>query len=132
MRPDRRPTRSWARRSPNWWRPDRPAGTPSTRSQPGTDCRAGPSTRSVTVADMLSVSEVRWKKMPELKQKIRTDLTAAMKARDALPVGSLRMALAAITNEEVAGSTARELTEREVLGVLAKEVKKRKESAEAF
>src|SRR5947209_8004125 len=70
--------------------------------------------------------------MSELKQKIRSDLTAAMKSRDALTLGTLRMALAAITNEEVSGSTARELTDTEVIGVLTKEVKKRKESAEAF
>ena len=70
--------------------------------------------------------------MSELKEKLRSDLTAAMKARDALTLGTLRMALAAITNEEVAGSTARELTDTQVLAVLTKEVKKRKESAEAF
>lgn len=70
--------------------------------------------------------------MPELKAKIRSDLTAAMKARDALTLGTLRMALAAIQNEEVAGSTARELSDAEVTTVLAREVKKRKESAEAF
>ena len=52
--------------------------------------------------------------MSELKQKLRSDMTAAMKARDALTLGTLRMALAAITNEEVAGSTARELTDAEV------------------
>lgn len=70
--------------------------------------------------------------MSELKQQLRADLTAAMKARDALTLGTLRMVVAAITNEEVAGSTARELTDTEVTAVLAKEVKKRKESAEAF
>ena len=70
--------------------------------------------------------------MSDVKQQLRTDLTAAMKARDALTLGTLRMVLAAITNEEVAGSTARELTDPEVTTVLAREVKKRKESAEAF
>lgn len=70
--------------------------------------------------------------MSDLKQQLRTDLTAAMKARDAVTLGTLRMVLAAITNEEVAGSTARELTDQEVTTVLAREVKKRKESAEAF
>ncbi len=70
--------------------------------------------------------------MSELKAKLRSDLTAAMKARDALRMGTLRMALAAITNEEVSGSTARELTDRDVIAVLSREVKKRKESAEAF
>jgi uncharacterized protein YqeY len=67
-----------------------------------------------------------------LKARLRSDLTAAMKARDTLTLGTLRMALAAITNEEVAGDTARELTDAEVTAVLAREVKKRKESAEAF
>lgn len=70
--------------------------------------------------------------MSELKQQLRTDLTAAMKARDPLALGTLRMVLAAVTNEEVSGSTARELTDAEVTAVLAREVKKRKESAEAF
>lgn len=70
--------------------------------------------------------------MSELKQKLRTDLTAAMKARDTVTLGTLRMVLAAVTNEEVSGSTARELTDPEVTAVLAREVKKRRESAEAF
>lgn len=70
--------------------------------------------------------------MSELKQQLRSDMTAAMKARDTLTLGTLRMALAAITNEEVAGATARDLSDVQVITVLTKEVKKRKESAEAF
>lgn len=70
--------------------------------------------------------------MSELKATLRSDMTAAMKARDALTLGTLRMALAAVTNEEVAGSAARELSDAEVTTVLTREVKKRKESAEAF
>lgn len=70
--------------------------------------------------------------MSELKARLRSDLTAAMKARDPLTLGTLRMALAAIMNEEVAGTAARELSDAEVTTVLAREVKKRKESAEAF
>lgn len=70
--------------------------------------------------------------MSGLKQQLRADLTSAMKARDTLRLGTLRMVLAAVTNEEVAGATARELTDPEVTAVLAREVKKRKESAEAF
>ncbi len=70
--------------------------------------------------------------MSELKQQLRADLTAAMKARDTLTLGTLRMVLAAVTNEEVSGAAARELTDPEVTTVLAREVKKRKESAEAF
>lgn len=70
--------------------------------------------------------------MSELKARLRSDLTVALKARDALTLGTLRMALAAVTNEEVAGTSARELTDAEVTTVLAREVKKRKESAVAF
>lgn len=69
---------------------------------------------------------------PGLKARLRTDLTAAMKARDTLTTGTLRMALAAITTAEVAGDTAKELTEPEVLAVLGKEVRKRTEASEAF
>lgn len=67
-----------------------------------------------------------------LKLRLRADLTTAMKARDALTTATLRMALAAITNAEVAGTTAKELTDAEVLAVLGKEVRKRAEAAEAF
>jgi uncharacterized protein YqeY len=68
----------------------------------------------------------------ELKARIRADLTAAMKARDTLTTGTLRMALAAITNAEVAGEVAKELTDDEVVAVLGKEVKKRHESIEIY
>lgn len=67
-----------------------------------------------------------------LKGRLRADLTTAMKARDTLTTGTLRMALAAVTTAEVAGSTAKELTDAEVQAVLAKEVRKRAEAAEAF
>ncbi|GEL23627.1 hypothetical protein PSU4_25810 [Pseudonocardia sulfidoxydans NBRC 16205] len=70
--------------------------------------------------------------MSELKQRLRDDLTAAMKARDDLVKGTLRMTLTAIGNAEVAGTEARELSDDEVLKVIAKEAKKRAESAEAF
>ena len=68
----------------------------------------------------------------ELKDKIRADLTAALKARDALRAGTLRMVIAAMTNAEVAGKEARELTDEDVIGVLTSEAKKRREAAEAF
>ena len=55
-----------------------------------------------------------------------------MRARDQVRLRTLRMALTAITNEEVAGSTARELSDDEVLKVLTREAKKRREAAEAF
>ncbi len=67
-----------------------------------------------------------------LKARLRADLTTAMKARDTLTTGTLRMALAAVTTAEVAGSTAKELTDTEVQAVLGKEVRKRAEAAEAF
>jgi uncharacterized protein YqeY len=70
--------------------------------------------------------------MPELKDRLHADLNAAMKARDEVTTATLRMALTAVTNEEVAGKAARELSDDEVLKVLAREEKKRREAAEAF
>ncbi len=70
--------------------------------------------------------------MAELKERLRTDLTAAMKAHDELRVATVRMALTAITNEEVAGKQARTLDDAEVLKVLTREAKKRREAAEAY
>jgi uncharacterized protein len=70
--------------------------------------------------------------MPELKEKLRGDLAASMKARDALRMRTLRMVLTAITNEEVAGAAARELSDAEVTTVLTRETRKRREAAEAF
>jgi uncharacterized protein YqeY len=70
--------------------------------------------------------------MSGLKDQLRSDLTAAMKARDATRVRTLRMALTAVTNEEVAGKAARELDDDEVLRVLANQATRRREAAEAF
>jgi len=70
--------------------------------------------------------------MTALKQTLRTDLTAAMKSRDELVTATLRMALTAVGNEEVAGKAARELSDAEVVQVLTREAKKRREAAEAF
>jgi len=70
--------------------------------------------------------------MSELKDRLRADLTTAIKARDDLRSSTLRMVLTAITNAEVAGKVARELTDEDVLGVLTSEGKKRREAAEAF
>jgi hypothetical protein len=67
-----------------------------------------------------------------LKTRLRADLNTAMKARDEVTMATLRMALTAISNEEVAGKTARELSDDEVLRVLTREGKKRHEAAEAF
>jgi uncharacterized protein len=70
--------------------------------------------------------------MAELKDRLRADLSTAIKSRSTVTVATLRMALSAITTEEVAGATARELSDEEVLAVLAREAKKRREAAEAF
>ncbi|MEU8894917.1 GatB/YqeY domain-containing protein [Nocardia sp. NPDC048505] len=70
--------------------------------------------------------------MSELKARLRTDMTAAMKAKDTLRLSTLRMLLSAIQNAEVAGSEARELSDAEVIVVLQKEAKKRNESAEIY
>jgi uncharacterized protein YqeY len=70
--------------------------------------------------------------MPELKPRLRADLNAAMKARDELTTATLRMALTAVSTEEVAGKQSRELSDDEVLRVLSREAKKRREAAEAF
>lgn len=67
-----------------------------------------------------------------LKEQLRTDLTAAMKARDELRSSTLRMVLSAVTNAEVAGKEAKVLSDDEVVGVLTSEAKKRREAAEAF
>jgi uncharacterized protein YqeY len=70
--------------------------------------------------------------MPELKARLKADLNTSMKARNELTTATLRMALTAITTEEVAGRSARELSDDEVLKVLGREAKKRREAAEAF
>jgi uncharacterized protein YqeY len=70
--------------------------------------------------------------MSELKDRLHADLNTAMKARDELTTATLRMVLTAVTNEEVAGKTARELSDDEVIKVLGREAKKRREAAEAF
>ena len=70
--------------------------------------------------------------MNELKQRLRTDLNTAMRARDQVRLRTLRMALTSITNEEVSGDAARELSDEEILKVLTREAKKRREAAEAF
>ena len=70
--------------------------------------------------------------MSELKDRLQSDLTTAIRGRDEVTTATLRMALAAITTEEVAGANARDLSDDEVLKVLARESKKRREAADAF
>jgi len=68
----------------------------------------------------------------ELKDRLRADLNTAMRARDQVRLRALRMALTSITNEEVAGASARDLSDEEIVKVLTREAKKRREAAEAF
>ena len=70
--------------------------------------------------------------MAELKDRLRADLTTAMKSQDRLRTATLRMLLAALQNEEVAGKQSRVLSDAEVLKVLARESKKRGEAAEIY
>jgi uncharacterized protein len=70
--------------------------------------------------------------MSPLKDRLQSDLTTAMKARDELRTATLRMALTAIRMEEVSGQSQRELDDAEVVTVLGRESKKRREAAEAF
>jgi len=68
----------------------------------------------------------------DLKERLRHDLNTAMKARDNVTTATLRMTLTAITQEEVAGATARELSDDEVVRVITREGRKRREAAEAY
>jgi uncharacterized protein len=70
--------------------------------------------------------------MSTLKDRLQQDLSAALKARDTLTASTLRMALAAVRTEEVSGKAARDLGDDEVEAVLRKEVKKRREAADAY
>lgn len=70
--------------------------------------------------------------MPTMKDVLREELTASMRARDQLRSSTLRMVLSAITTAEVAGKQARQLSDDEITGVLASEAKKRREAATAF
>ena len=67
-----------------------------------------------------------------LKEKLQTDLTQAIRSRDELQSGTIRMLLAAITNEEVAGKAAKVLSDAEIITVLSREAKKRREAVEAY
>src|SRR6266536_1983913 len=104
-------------------------------------CRSGPRHVAATAAaEAWAAAAARRRRggtcrmvtMPELKEKLRADLVTAMKARDGVRTRTLRMALTAITNEEVAGATARELSDADIVKVLVREARKRREAAEAF
>jgi len=68
----------------------------------------------------------------ELKERLRADLTDAMRSRDQVRLRTLRMALTSITNEEVSGSSVHELSDEDIMKVLTREAKKRREAAEAY
>jgi hypothetical protein len=70
--------------------------------------------------------------MTSLKEQIQSDLTTSIRAKDSLTSGTIRMVLSAITNEEVSGKEARVLTDQDVIMVLNREAKKRKEAATAY
>jgi uncharacterized protein YqeY len=70
--------------------------------------------------------------MTALKDRLRADLTTAMKQRDEVRTRTLRMVLTSVSNEEVAGRAARELSDDEVLKIVAREAKRRREAAAAF
>jgi len=70
--------------------------------------------------------------MPTLKEQLRADLTTAMKARDETRTRTLRMALTSISTEEVSGSAAHDLTDEEIVKILTREAKRRREAAAAF
>ena len=67
-----------------------------------------------------------------LKERLKSDLTEAIRARNEVRAGTIRMALTSITNEEVSGKEARVLTDAEIITVLSREAKKRREAAEAY
>jgi uncharacterized protein YqeY len=106
---------------------------------PAADLGCSRMTRSTALCAVASVGRRRHRHrrgkmdaMAALKDRLRSDLTAAMKARDEVTVRTLRMALTSVTREEVAGATARELSDDEVLTVLTREAKRRREAADAF
>lgn len=70
--------------------------------------------------------------MARLEDTLQRDMVAALKARDSERTTTLRMALGAIKNEKVAGKEARTLTEADEVAVLQREVRSRRDSAQAY
>jgi uncharacterized protein len=127
---------------------DGPAAADLPSATRGRRCSCSPSCRSLrelTTSSTRSGSR-RWQKrstaepmprrsvcvMAELKDRLRADLTTAMKSQDKLRTATLRMLLAAIQTEEVSGKVSRELSDDDVIKVLSREAKKRSESAEIY
>lgn len=67
-----------------------------------------------------------------MKSQLKADLTEAMKARDEVRLGAIRLALSAIAVAETAGDESVELTDAQVQAVLAVEARKHHETADAF
>ena len=67
-----------------------------------------------------------------LKETLKSDLTEAIRSSNKVVSGTIRMVLTAITNEEVSGKEARVLSDEEIITVLSREAKKRREAAEEF
>ena len=74
----------------------------------------------------------KMRSMAELKDRLQSDLSESIKSRDEVRSGTIRMLLAAVSNEEVAGKQARELSDDDVITVLGREAKKRREAAQAY
>lgn len=70
--------------------------------------------------------------MAEVKERLRADLVTALRAKDEAAKTNIRLALGALQVEEVAGSSARELTLDEEIAVIQREVRKRREAAEVY
>lgn len=111
--------------------------TPGSGAQP--ECDAGPENAAGGLSEGFNICwhvihptrGVHWGNMSDLKKKIREDLTTSMKARDKDTTGTLRMLLSALTQEETTGAK-HELTDEDVLRIIAREIKKRRESAEIY
>lgn len=84
------------------------------------------------ISRALSAVGGKMRRMAELKDRLQADLTASIKARDEVKSGTIRMVLSAITTEEVSGKQARQLSDDDVVTVLGREAKKRKEAADAY
>ena len=105
-------------------------GTEAERDGGGQEPPAG--VHLTMMARPWSVVGGKMRTMAELKDNLQADLTASIKARDEVTSATIRMVLAAITTEEVSGKEARELTDDDVITVLGREAKKRREAAEAY
>lgn len=103
---------------------------PRSNSSPRTSRSRRRLTRGLLSADAAAGGSVCI--MAELKDRLRADLTAAMKSQDRLRTATLRMLLSAIQTEEVSGKESRELSDDDVIKVLARESRKRGEAAEIY